>query len=92
MELHMGDIWKDFDKVIHYTYYEVSEHKTADDLCYLCLHELDLHAEGEYWHPIGVRKALLNFIKKYGSDYYKNEALRQFNIGKGKRKEDCLSI
>jgi hypothetical protein len=49
---------------------------------------LDLHAEGEYWHPIKVRRDLLNFISKHGSDYYKSEALRQFNLGKGKLKAD----
>ena len=87
----MSDIWQDFRKVEYYTYYEPTEHKTADDLCYLCLHELDLHAEGEYWHPAKVRKTLLNFINKHGSDYYKKEGMRQFNLGKGKRKEDCLS-
>ena len=86
----MTDINKDFSKVAHVTYYEPTEHKTADDLCYLCLHELDLHAEGEYWHPIKVRRALLNFINKYGSDYYKSEGLLQFNLGKDKRKQDSF--
>lgn len=84
----MADMQKDFDKVVHHTYFEPTVHVTADDLCFLCLHELDLHAEGEYWHPAQVRRDLLNFIKKHGSEYYKSEALRQFNLGIGKRKED----
>jgi len=40
---------KDFAKVQYLTYFEFSEHTTIADLCYLCLHELDLHAEQEYW-------------------------------------------
>jgi hypothetical protein len=35
-----------------------------------------------------VRRDLLNFISKHGSDHHKSEALRQFNNGKDKRKED----
>jgi hypothetical protein len=79
---------KDFDKVSHYTYFDPMVHSTIEDMTFVSLHELDLHAEGEYWHPIKVRRDLLNFITKHGSDNHKNEALRQFNNGKDKRKED----
>ena len=85
----MSDINKDFKKVEHITYFDPMVHSTAEDMCFVCLHELDLHAEGEYWHPIKLRRDLLKFIQKHGTDYYKNEALRQFNLGKDKRKEDC---
>jgi len=85
----MTDINKDFSKVAHVTYFDPLVHKGAEDMCFVCLHELDLHAEGEYWHPIKLRRELLNFITKHGSDYNKAEALRQFNLGKDKRKQDC---
>jgi hypothetical protein len=84
----MTDAKKDFGKVAHHTYFDPMVHSTVDDMCFVCLHELDLHAEGEYWHPVKTRRDLLNFINKHGTDYYKNEALRQFNLGKDKRKED----
>lgn len=98
----MADLYEkalqDFDKVRHLTYFEPSEHVSVADLCYLCLHELDLHAEGEYWHPAPVRRDLLNFCKKWGplADEkgmdYSSEAQRQYDIGKGKKKADCISI
>lgn len=62
-------------------------HKTIEDLCYLCLHELDLHAEQEYWHPVAVRKKLLAFCKKYG--HYAEEAQSMFNAGIGLQKSDA---
>jgi len=62
-------------------------HKTIEDLCYLCLHELDLHAEQEYWHPVAVRKKLLAFCKKHG--YYTSEAQSMFDAGKSVSKADC---
>jgi hypothetical protein len=88
---------KDFGPVAHLTYFEYGQHTTIEDLCYLCLHELDLHAEGEYWHPVKTRQALLRFCKKWGPlaqggiDYVA-ESKQQFELGKGKRKEDCLSV
>ena len=90
---------KDFSAVQGLTYFEYSEHTTIDDLCYLCLHELDLHAEGEYWHPIKERKALLKFCQKWGPHAeaegkidYVSESQRQFDAGKSKKKADCLSV
>ena len=61
-------------------------HKTIKDLCYLCLFELDLHAEHEYWHTVAVRKKLLAFCKKYG--YYGAEAEAMFIAGQGLKKVD----
>jgi hypothetical protein len=57
-----------------------SHHSTLEDLCWLCLHELDLHAEREYWCPAAVRKKLLAFCKKYG--HYVEEATASYNEGK----------
>lgn len=88
----------DFGAVAHLTYFEYGQHTTIEDLCYLCLHELDLHAEGEYWHPVKTRQALLRFCKKWGPHIsnsgldYAEEARKQYAIGRGKRKEDCLSV
>ena len=62
-------------------------HMNIEDLCWLCLHELDLHAEQEYWHPVVVRKKLLDFCKKYG--YYATEAEAMFTAGKGLKKSDA---
>ena len=67
--------------------YDSFSHKTIQDLCWLCLHELDLHAEQEYWHPVAVRKTLLAFCKKYG--YYQTEAHTQFMNGNGLKKADA---
>ena len=89
---------KDFESsVIHLTYFEYREHTTIADLCHLCLHELDLHAEGEYWHPIKERKALLKFCQKWGPHAegtmdYATESQRQFYLGNGKKKSDCMSV
>ena len=69
------------------TGFDSFSHKTIEDLCYLCLHELDLHAEQEYWHPVAVRKKLLAFCKKYG--YYATEAEAMFIAGKGLKKADA---
>jgi hypothetical protein len=62
-------------------------HKEIKDLCFICLHELDLHAEQEYWHPIATRKKLLAFCKKYG--HYTAEAQAMFNAGQGLKQEDA---
>lgn len=88
------DALKDFQKVQHLTYFEVSEHTSIADLCYLCLHELDLHAEQEYWHTITDRKALLKFCQKWGSHStdginYVSESQRMFDAGKNYKKSDC---
>jgi hypothetical protein len=69
------------------TGYDSFSHKTIQDLCYVCLHELDLHAEQEYWHPVALRKKYLAFCKKYG--FYADEAQKQFDLGKGLKKADA---
>jgi hypothetical protein len=81
------DAYKDFSTFEHVTYFEPGQHTEIYDLCFLCLHELDLHAEGEYWHPIALRKKLLAFCKKWG--YYANEAQQQFDLGKSAKKCDA---
>ena len=72
------------------TYFEPFEHKTIESLCFVCLHELDLHAEGEYYHPIAMRKKYLKFILKHG--HYTNEAQQVYKIGLGKTKADFAYI
>ena len=56
-------------------------HQTPDDLAYVCLHELDLHAEGEYKIALPLRKKYLKFIQKYGTPYQKAESQRVFDSG-----------
>jgi len=63
-------------------------HKTVEDLCWICLHELDMHAEAENFVPMALRRQYLAFCKRYG--FYSVEAEKQFEIGKSvKRKSDC---
>ena len=47
-------------------------HHTIQDLCWICLHELDLVAEQENELPLVECKKLLRFIKKHG--FYVTEA------------------
>jgi hypothetical protein len=86
---------KDFAKVQHLTYFEFSEHTKIADLCYLCLHELDLHAEQEYWHKMSDLKALLKFCQKWGPyadeklDYV-SESQKIFDQGRNHKKSDAF--
>jgi len=86
---------KDFqNRVVNLTYFDSEEHTTVGDLCYLCLHELDMHAEGEYWHPLKDRKALLKFCQKWGAYAYDTinypqESQRQFDLGKNRKKSEA---
>ncbi len=68
------------------TNFDPYSHTAVADLCFVCLHELDLHAEGEYFHPLAMRKQYLNFILKHG--HYTNEALTVYRLGLGKTKRD----
>jgi len=68
------------------TYYEHFAHKTIESLCFVCLHELDLHAEGEYFHPLAMRKKYMKFIETFG--FYVDEAKHVYKIGLGKTKSD----
>lgn len=54
-------------------------HSTIEDLCYLCLHELDLHSEEEYQHPKKLIRAYKKFINKYGPEWIKEEA-KKLNV------------
>ena len=64
-------------------------HKTVEDLCWLCLHELDLHAEAEYFVPLALRKKYLAFNSKWG--FYGEESQAMFNAGKKISKADCYT-
>ena len=63
------------------TGYDFFTHKTPEDLCWVCLHELDLHAEGEYKISLKLRKQYLKFIQKYGTPWYLAESKRIFDVG-----------
>jgi len=65
-------------------------HKTIEDLCWICLHELDMVAEAEYWHPVSERKRLLKFVEKHG--YYVKEARGAYYDSLGVEKEDCYLL
>jgi hypothetical protein len=82
---------KDFGRIEFLTYFEPSQHTRIADLCYLALHELDLHAEGEYWHTASDRRNLLKFCQKWGSQAedgidYVAESQLQFDLGKQHRR------
>jgi hypothetical protein len=71
------------------TGFDAYAHKTIADLCWICLHELDLHAEGEYFVPLALRKKYLSFIRKYG--FYVSEAEQMFTEGKNVTPSDCYN-
>jgi len=62
-------------------------HKTVEDLCWICLHELDMHAEAEHFAPMALRRQYLAFCKRYG--FYAREADEAFQGGLTVRKSDC---
>lgn len=70
------------------TGYDPFSHKNVADLCWVCLHELDLHSEGEYWHDAVARRNYLKFIEKYGEQAIKMEAQIVFEKGKTKKRGD----
>jgi len=75
--------------------YDPFAHHTVEDLCYICLHELDLVAEREYWLPVAERRRLLRFITRFGRDYqinghsYADEARMIFNQAASVQPDDC---
>ena len=71
------------------TGFDAHSHKTVADLCWLCLHELDLHAEAEYFVPMSLRKKYLAFNRKWG--FYGKEAQEMFDSGKSILKADCYT-
>jgi hypothetical protein len=84
----------DFNKALNAlpdgTGYDSFTHKTVQDLCYLCLHELDLVAEREFWHPVSQRKKYLKFCVKHG--FYANEAQAMYQASLSVSKNDCETI
>lgn len=69
------------------TGFDPMAHKTVADLCYLCLHELDLVAEREFWHPLAMRRKYLKFCEKQG--HYVDEARAMYNASLNVSREDC---
>ena len=78
---------KALDQLPDGTGFDAYSHKTIQDLCWICLHELDLHAEAEYFVPMALRKKYLAFNRKWG--FYVNEAQAMFDAGKSVTKADC---
>lgn len=67
-------------------------HKTVEDLCFICLHELDMVAEREHWLPLAERKKLLKFIEKFGKTCekdYTNEARQMYQQALSVTKGEC---
>ena len=83
----MTTFQKALDKLPEGTGFDAYSHKTVQDLCWICLHELDLHADREYFVPMALRKKYLAFNKKFG--FYVNEAQAMFDAGKSVTKADC---
>ena len=81
------DFDKALDKLPEGTGFDAYSHKTVADLCWVCLHELDLHAEGEYFVPLALRRKYLAFIRKHG--FYVAQAEQAFAQGKNVTKADC---
>tara|TARA_R110000823_G_scaffold24690_2_gene73319 strand:- start:54 stop:347 length:294 start_codon:yes stop_codon:yes gene_type:complete len=86
----------DFDKALKAlpptAGYDPIAHKTVEDLCWICLHELDLVTEEEYWLPLVERTKLLKFIVRFGKTCkkdYTDEARKMYAKSVNVSKEDC---
>ena len=69
-------------------------HKTVEDLCWICLHELDLVAEREYWAPVAKRKKFLKFIEKFGPSCatdYTEEARKVYAQAQSVQPSECYT-
>jgi hypothetical protein len=64
------------------TGYNKDVHSTVRDLCYLCLDELGIHADREFYHDSKFRKACLAYCERYG--FFVEEARETF--------KKCLTI
>ena len=89
----------DFDKALKAlpssAGFDAFSHKTVEDLCWICLHELDLVAEREYWQPMAERKKLLKFIETYGpscENDYSADARKVFDQARLVTKSDCYIV
>lgn len=85
----MNDFETALNKLPSSAGFDPAAHTTVKDLCWICLHELDLVAEREYWHPIAERKKLLKFIEKHG--HYVDEARAMYQQALGVSKGDCYT-
>jgi len=74
------------------TNFDPYSHTAVADLCFVCLHELDLHAEGEYFHPLAMRKKYLRFIETHGHYILEGQAMYRLGLGKTKRDFPHLEI
>ena len=88
----MTDFDKALNKLPSSAGYDFYSHKTIEDLCWICLHELDLVAEQEHWLPLGERKRLLKFIETFGKECendYTDEARKIYAQSLSVTKADC---
>ena len=88
----MTDFEKAINKLPNSAGYDPLSHKTVEDLCYICLHELDLVAEKEYWLPLAERKRLLKFIEQFGKTCetdYTDEARKIYAQSLSVSKDEC---
>ena len=71
----------DFDKALKAlpptAGYDPFAHKTVEDLCWICLHELDLVAEEEYWLPLAERKKCSSLLSDLARPAKKTTQMRQ---------------
>jgi hypothetical protein len=87
MNKKLNQFEKALDQLPEGTGFDAYSHKTLEDLCWVCLHELDLHAESEYFVPVALRRKYLAFIRKHG--FYLTQAVEVFAQGKNVSKSDC---
>lgn len=64
----MTDFQKALDRLPDGTGFDWTVHHDISDLVWLCLHEIDLHHEGEYRHTKRALNAYRKFISEYGYD------------------------
>jgi len=69
------------------TGFDKDVHITVRDLCYLCLDELSIHADREFYHDPKFRKACLKFCETYG--FFVEEARATFKKCLTITKEEC---
>ena len=61
------DFQKALDELPDGTGFDWTAHKEITDLVFLCQHELDMHAEGEFRHRVADLYRFVDFIGRYGT-------------------------
>jgi hypothetical protein len=68
----MSDFQKALDELPDGTGLD-NHHQDIGDLVFLCLHELDMHHEGEYQHTLKRLQQYRKFIYKWGGEWSRNQ-------------------